>query len=272
MTHENVDEDPDLRRSKASGSRRKRLRKWITKFSFPIPGLDVRIWYWPLGVAALVLGLLVGWGFAHDWGSSQWGSLSGWFSGLLTASAVTVSLYQLAVTRKDADRRQQEQFDQIAAHRQIDTIAPIWEAIGDADIAILKVTNIVDEMQLVQRQYSKYDPGTADHLAITLKLKKIRPRLNAQFRESAPAILKAELSFTNAIMIVEQKDVRRELNQLKDDYTVLSRTFAKIIESDTVTGTWDHTRLDQAKSTVFKHRQTMVEAVREHLVRPQRIN
>jgi len=267
VSHKNVDEDPDLRRSSLPDTRRRRAWEWLTKFTFPFPGFETRFWYWPLWIVGLAFGLLLGWGCTHGWGSAQWGPLSGWFSGVLTATAVTVSLYQLVSTRKDTDRRQQEQFDQNTAHRQIDTIAPIWKAIGDADVPILLVANIMDEMRLIQREYTDYDPHTVDHMKVTERIDNARKRLHDQFKVAAAKVMEAELSFTNAMMIVEQPDVRAELSQLKDDYAAMSTIFSKILIKNNTDTPYDHSELDEAKSTVNKHRKTMVAAVREHLVR-----
>src|SRR6476620_3857944 len=62
--------------------------------STPLPGTDRRLPYWVVWLVALVVSFILGWGLSNGWGSSHWGPVAAWFSGALTAGAVSVSLWQ----------------------------------------------------------------------------------------------------------------------------------------------------------------------------------
>ncbi|BCF86657.1 hypothetical protein RQCS_62020 (plasmid) [Rhodococcus qingshengii] len=81
-----------------------------------IPSIDLRIPYWCIWIVGLFVGLLLGWSFSHSWGASQWGPVAAWFGGILTATAVTISMWQALDAkkktlqdRKDADKRQDDE-------------------------------------------------------------------------------------------------------------------------------------------------------------------
>lgn len=223
------------------------------------------------GLSGFVAAFVVGTSWDTDsWGVNQWGSVAAWVSGLLTVIAVSISWGQVIITRKDADRRQQEQFDQNGAHRQIDTIAPIWKAIGDADVPILKVTNLMDEVDYLNKKYDTDIRRSADTDQVELDIEDAKKRLREQFKDTAKYIMAAEVSFTNAMMIVEQPNVRAELSKLKDDYSTLSKTYAKLLTRAIETKSYEYSDLTDAKSAINKRRETMVEVVRENLVRPTR--
>nr|WP_218680372.1 hypothetical protein [Rhodococcus qingshengii] len=143
--------------------RKLRLLDW----KLHIPWIDLRVPYWCIWIAALFLGLLLGWSFSDGWGASQWGPLAAWFGGILTATAVGVSLWQANEAKKksveDAERaskllkrekkrnkkaeaaevgrheqaltnannRLKHEIDSQRRHQQLMSIPPIWEAIGE---------------------------------------------------------------------------------------------------------------------------------------------
>ena len=79
------------------------------------------------GVVLLFLGLIAGHGLNVGWGASQWGPLSAWVSGILTAGAVTVALVQTVANRRDTEANKRAE--------QAKSIPPIWVAVAELDEA-----------------------------------------------------------------------------------------------------------------------------------------
>lgn len=94
--------------------RKLRLLDW----KLHIPWIDLRVPYWCIWIAALFLGLLLGWSFSDGWGASQWGPLAAWFGGILTAVAVSVSLWQASTAKQKSIKDEVDAANRLIDERQ----------------------------------------------------------------------------------------------------------------------------------------------------------
>lgn len=83
-----------------------------------VPWIDLRIPYWCIWLAALLLGVLLGWSFSDGWGATQWGPLAAWFGGILTAIAVSVSLWQASTAKQKSIKDEVDAANRLIDERQ----------------------------------------------------------------------------------------------------------------------------------------------------------
>lgn len=99
VQHENVDKDPDLRKSSDVASNGK---SWV-------PRLITFV-----AISAVITGFaLVLIYYSPNWGPSQWGDVATWVAGIATSAAVSVSLWQAYTAKQKAIR------DEIAAAERL---------------------------------------------------------------------------------------------------------------------------------------------------------
>jgi len=83
-----------------------------------VPWIDLQIPYWCIWLAALLLGVLLGWSFSDGWGATQWGPLAAWFGGILTAIAVSVSLWQASTAKQKSIKDEADAANRLIDERQ----------------------------------------------------------------------------------------------------------------------------------------------------------
>lgn len=88
-------------------------------YPITIPSTAIRFSYWRLLLVGVGFGLLLHWSHERKWGADQWGSLAAWFGGVLTFTAVSVSLYQTKLARADADEARRKAAEQIAREQTL---------------------------------------------------------------------------------------------------------------------------------------------------------
>ncbi|MBW4818719.1 hypothetical protein [Rhodococcus qingshengii] len=88
-------------------------------YPITIPSTAIRFSYWRLLVVGVGFGLLLHWSHEREWGANQWGSVAAWFGGVLTFTAVSVSLYQTKLARDDADEARRKAAEQIAREQAL---------------------------------------------------------------------------------------------------------------------------------------------------------
>ncbi|MCS4257997.1 hypothetical protein SAMN02799641_05878 [Rhodococcus erythropolis] len=196
-----------------------RLLDW----KLQIPWIDLRIPYWCIWIAALFLGMLLGWSFSDGWGATQWGPLASWFAGVATFAAVAIALWQTQLSRRDARqakldaarRLRQEQtrhaielrganerldreLNAQRRHQQLISIPPIWDAISE----------IAHPTQKTISQLKRATSGSPTAIS----------RANDHYREWLPLSIRATTSFTTAFLIVDEP---RIIEQLVDTERIL---------------------------------------------------
>jgi hypothetical protein len=222
----------------------------------------------------LLGGLIAVWLTSDSIGPVEWGPVAAWVGGVLTAAAVSVSLWQALKARteakqnrEDAERRHFEQIDEAKRQRQVATISPIWIAIVESLTPTNTVLNNIERVVLTST--SLQARGT-DHQGYEA----LRARRNAavqELRESLPAFMNTtyavELSFSNAMMVVEQPDVVKSVEDLYQAFIELRKAYSEMAQRAVMNQKVDLKMIKELRSRVNMSRDPMVKAVRQHLTK-----
>lgn len=243
-----------------------------------IPWIDLRIPYWCIWIAALFLGMLLGWSFSDGWGAAQWGPLAGWFGGILTAIAVSVSLWQSSEAKKkslsdeakaealleqeksrnrkrektEARRHKQalrhsekqvkRELDSQRRHQQLMAIPPLWDAIAE----LQEPTKVM--LRALQRG------ATAG--------KDVRADSDEKYSQWTTAYNKAAVSFTLPSLIIYDEEV---VDELTNTYRALLSLAKEVYElhhkyqKKTVIFAFEVAEVHQKIEVLIKGRGAMVE-------------
>lgn len=258
------------------------------QWSFRIPGVGIEIRYWTAGVTALLSGLLIGWASADGWGVNQWGPIASWFSGLATFFAVGVALYQTKLARDDAnqakldaaDRLQDEKKrheDELSAanerleneldaqrrFEQIKTITPIWDTFQQMAIPTNQLIEAVHDLNAkVRKRESRSEDMTHDDFK----------DLEKQFNVFIQVLLKSEIAFSPALMIVDQPDVSILIAAMYRDVRDFQEMAGEVLSLAVTKKRPSPQILIDQNRKISKHRDPMVKAVREHLAKATPLN
>ncbi|MBY4111111.1 hypothetical protein HQO82_19305 [Rhodococcus fascians] len=228
--------------------------------------------------AVLLVSLIALWiiGNYYDagWAAEQWGPVAAWFGGMLTAGAVTLSLYQSREARReakrnreDADRRHTEQIEQSKRHRQVDTISPIWVAIGESLTPTNIILNDIERVVLTDASFQSKQPSDEGYETYKARRDAAVKKLTDDLPAFADTTYAVELSFSNAMMVVEQPKVVETVEDLYQAFIDLRNAYGEMAVRALSGEKVDLKQIKSLRSHVNKSRDPMIKAVREHLTK-----
>ncbi|ORI20004.1 hypothetical protein BJD99_00320 [Rhodococcus sp. 1163] len=225
-------------------------------------------------VSLIALGIIGNY-YDQGWNASQWGPVAAWFGGMLTAGAVTLSLYQSRAAKKEADqnrqdaeRRHVEQIEERKNFRQIDSLSPVWAALNTLTVpatmfaASLELLHTMKGQVLVQPDHG----GAA--AAIGFSQEQVRSASSLaieQYKELAPYLMSTEMSFTETLIVMDHPKILPHVEKLYNSFghyhKYADKTVAAVIKGQE----FDFKELRRLKSEVSQQRNIIVNAAREHL-------
>lgn len=236
--------------------------------------------------AVLLISLIALWIIGHfwddGWKAEQWGPVAAWFGGMLTAGAVTLSLYQSRAAKKEADqnredaeRRHVEQINERKNLRQIDSLSPVWAALNTLTVPATMFAASLELLQTMKRQVVM-QPGDGSAAAeIGFSQEQVRSTSNRaieQYKELAPYLMSTEMSFTETLIVMDHPKilplVEKMYNSFGNYHRYADQTVAAVIKG----GQFDFKELRRLKSEVSQHRNSIVNAAREHLTGASPLN
>ncbi|NIL88102.1 hypothetical protein RhoFasSB10_00380 [Rhodococcus fascians] len=234
----------------------------------------------------LLISLISLWIIGHfwddGWKAEQWGPVAAWFGGMLTAGAVTLSLYQSRAAKKEADqnredaeRRHTEQIEERKEMRQIDSLKPVWSALTNLAVPGAKyLAGLTLVAHTVDQVATQRLPGNdISMLKVAQDAETSARQQTRQFYlDLTPFLMEAEMAFTEPLIIVDQEDVWKLVEDLYEAFRIyhgkLSSSFDTLLEKNPV----DIAEIELHKKNINSKRAEIVAAAREHLAhaRPMR--
>ncbi|WML60964.1 hypothetical protein [Rhodococcus sp. AH-ZY2] len=303
MQHENVDKDPDLRKSSDLGEEstgstpepkwwQSRWARWGGAIVGAFAGTV-------LAVIAILAGFKVfGW-ITGDWfDSTDVGAAGAWASAVgatfLAFASVWLAVQANRQARKTeenaqieagkiekrhraelqaAERRLMNELDVGRRHQQVEALGPIWTAIATLEVPATNLEMAMRAVQWRQNELIKYNPGTPEHATANAEVKESANELRRELQNFAPLIMAAEISFTSALMLVDEPNTLQTLEASYGAFTAFRKVIITAANRAIERQTIDLSGIKPAKTALNGTRAPMVKAVRAHLTqsRPLRL-
>ncbi|MDH6681050.1 hypothetical protein M2284_005293 [Rhodococcus sp. LBL1] len=260
MLHENVDKDPDLRKSsdieEANPSWVPRLITVVAVLAVITGIVLVRIYYSP------------------NWGPGQWGDAATWVAGIATSLAVIVAVWQTNNANKQAraaekrakedarvmaerHRKEMEAADKRLAHEldatrrieQIRTIPPIWDAISELAMPYVDFKEVMPKAHQI---------APIKEAAEAFK-EQVMPWING--------LRDVEMTFTPAVMTVSEPHTQKAITDLYEKVRKLhDLTSTELEVTMKRKRAYDGEEISALFKEISQSRKTMTNTVREHLM------
>lgn len=168
---------------------------------------------------------------------------------------------ELLANELDAQRR----------HHQVESLGPIWNAIAALEVPATSLQIAMQAVQWHQQALIPHDPGTPEYRAVRNDLNEAANALQREIQTFAPFMMTAEISFTSALMLVDEPNT---LETVENSYQAFI-DFRKAINAPVSQGaqrqTMDLSGIGPAKAALNRTRDPMVKAVRAHLTRSRQL-
>ncbi|SNT46620.1 hypothetical protein [Rhodococcoides kyotonense] len=226
-------------------------------------------------ILSLIVLSIIGNYYDQGWSAEQWGPVAAWFGGLLTAGAVTLSLYQSREAKKEADRnredaerRHTEQAQERSEIRQIQSLKPVWDALTALAVPSAKylASLTLVEHTLTQLEVERTTGNDNTMLKIAQDaVVSARQQARDFYLDMAPFLMEVEMSFTESLIVVDQDDVWKLVEDLYEASGVyhgkLADSFSALMDKQPV----DISEVELYKKYVNTKRSDIVAAARKHL-------
>ncbi|WP_064256364.1 hypothetical protein [Rhodococcus sp. HS-D2] len=215
--------------------------------------------------------------YVHDlatgtrFGDTQWAAAGAWVGGIATSLAVGVALLQAYLARKQANKSREDaeellskELDAQRRDRQVEAVAEVWEGVSELLGPTLQLTAYLERMFAYQKTMSEsakpQEIARAKHeVALVVK----------EFVEWFPTfestITRAEISFTRALMIVDEPNVLILLEDVYQAFIDFKNTLAAAADAGSNKKPYDLDGINKTRTALITKRDPMVKSVRAHL-------
>ncbi|OCC19438.1 hypothetical protein AS590_25935 [Prescottella equi] len=243
MTLENVDKDPDLRKSSDAEQSNKS----------PVPRL--------IGLGAIVAiitgSIVVLIYYSPAWGPNQWGNVGTWVAGIATSLAVIVAVWQTnnanrqaraAEQRareeiKNAERKQSAEIEAQRRTEQIQIVANIWAAVGE-----------------VHRHVHNVDESFFD----ILKDRGTSEDRDRAYEPYSAALTHMDTTFTISYMLVHDSEIEGLIRETEAAHKLLVKAMQKAYRENDKMVWHDQDDLLARMAAVNEFREPMTNAARDY--------
>ncbi|MGW5074033.1 hypothetical protein [Rhodococcus sp. NPDC004095] len=169
---------------------------------------------------------------------------------------------------KKSDELLTQELDEQRRMRQVDALGVIWNAIAAIEVPANNMTVQLTRVANAQLRYLGADPGTPAYADIEEKVRRAGRDFEDTIQQFAPTMMAAEISFTTAMMVVNEPNTLEALEKTYQAFV----DFRKIINASVQDSLGeripaDVVAINAAKSKLNKMRDPMIKTVREHLTR-----
>lgn len=185
---------------------------------------------------ALLLILAMGSGVGAHWGASQFGPLSEWVAGIVTAAAVVVALRQAIIAQRQAGIAQQQakdsrdetirlQFERLVDHEIsrrrecIDALSDLWGAIVSAGPTYMVFIQEMDNIDGTRDFFRQYTPSGVTNSKVYAEelVERIQDFFGKWLIATQPPLFRARLILRGTSLQSAVNDINTGLKKMSEE-------------------------------------------------------